>query len=301
MQDTMENTTPPSETGVLHELRQIQDWRHPYVIDGKPTSLEKEWWREWHPWRWQVDVPVISSAVGSCKGKTLLDVACNDGWYSFEASKRGFDVTGVDIREEATRRGQLLQKHFNCQNIKFLTGDVEDPATISQAYDVVLFYGILYHLADPIGVLKRVGSLTRRIIAVQSFCHSLDNRPALYLFREDPELAGNAMTRLVTTPTQRAMVIMLKEAGFDHIYRALPQPYLASRFNSSAEWQWSFIYGVKGAPLTPMPGVYEVNETDAPLNSFGLASRLKGRMVSGIKRRLGKDIDDPNMRKNSGK
>ena len=54
--------------------------------------------------------------------------------------------------------------------------------------------------------------------------------------------------QLITTPTQRSgIVMMLREAGFDHVW-GMPRHYLAARFNSDAQWQWKAFYGVKGDP-----------------------------------------------------
>jgi 2-polyprenyl-3-methyl-5-hydroxy-6-metoxy-1,4-benzoquinol methylase len=266
--DEQENT----RTAILD----ISDWRHPYDIEGQPNKLEKEWYRAWHPWRWSVDHPVLIEALGTLKSKTLLDVACNDGWYGFQAAKDGAYVTGIDGREDAIARACLIKQYYGIENIRYLVGNIEDAATLSGTYDITLFYGILYHLADPIGVIGRLGKMTNRIIAVQTFIHALDRDPVLHLLRESPELPGKALSQLITTPTQRAVVMMLRESGFNHVYRGMPRDYYAKKVNSNARWQWSFFYGVKGDPLNENPTLIEVGENDRPLNHFGLLDRLKG-------------------------
>jgi len=245
--------------------------------------------KEWHPWRWSVDSAVLTEALGTLKDKTLLDVACNDGWYGFEAAKAGANVSGVDGRAEPIKRAQLIADYYNLDTNHFV-GDIEDPNTLTETYDATLFYGILYHLADPIRAIDRVGKHTNRIMAIQTFIHALDPNAVLHLLRESPELAGKALTQLITTPTQRAIVMMLKDAGFDHVYRAMPENYFAGKVNSNARWQWCFFYGVKGEPLKETATLRKIEDTDKPLNHFGPIAKLMGRAEGQVRRLLKKDI-----------
>jgi SAM-dependent methyltransferase len=270
----------------------ITDWRHPFVIDGKQVPLVKPWYSEWHPWRWSVDLPVLRQALGTLEGRSLLDVGCQDGWYSFQAAEAGAEALGIDLRDEAIRRANLIRDHHRLDSPRFLQGNIEDAASVHGTFDIVLNYGLLYHLADPIGVLRRLGAATRRIMAVQTFIHAMDRAPVLHLLREGTGLAGKGATELITTPTQRAIVLMLKEAGFDHVYRNMPGDYrrrTAGTVGGNGEWQWTFFYGVKGDPLPDMPGVRQLGENDAPLNHFGPLSQLAGLANARLRRWRGRD------------
>ena len=270
------------------DIRTISDWRHPHVIDGKPVPLAKDWFRHWHTWRWSIDLPVIKSALGGISGKSVLDVGCNDGWYSFQAAAAGANAVGVEGRPDAVERANALREHYQTENARFVLGNVEDATSVSGSYDATLCYGLLYHLADPITVMRRLGAVTSRLICVQTFIHALDRSPTLHLLREGVGLPGKGLTELVTTPTQRAVVMMLNEAGFNHVYRGMPTPYLAAKFNSHAAWQWAFFYGVKGAPLD-VPNVVEIHTGSPPLNHFGPISRLIRRAEVFVRRRMGRD------------
>lgn len=236
----------------------IDDWRHPYEIDGKPINLSSKRFARWHHWRWSIDQPILDQALQGFDGKSVLDVACNDGWYGFQAEKLGAHVVGVEGREDAFERANLLKTALRRKNISFRQMDIEHPdADVGGPYDATLFYGILYHLADPARVLARFGAATRRIIAVQSFTHISDQEARLYLFREDTQLPGAALHPLITRPTPAAIVMMLKCAGFDYVYRVNP-PDAPTR--SDPNWIWSFFFGVKGGPIPNMEplGIYLV-------------------------------------------
>ncbi len=260
----------------IEKMLAISDWRHPYVIEGKENDLEKDWFRDWHPWRWSVDKKILDQALGNLNGKSVLDVACNDGWYGFQAAKEGAHVTGIDGRQDAIERAKLIADYYQYTNTNHIVGNIEIGGDPIGEFDATLFYGILYHLANPITVIQEIGKSTKRIMAVQTFIHALDPNPVVHLLRESPELAGKAMTQLITTPTQRAIVMMLKEAGFDHVYRGMPTNYLAGKVNSNARWQWCFFYGVKGTPLQESAELVKIEEDDKPLNHFGALGKVRG-------------------------
>jgi SAM-dependent methyltransferase len=273
-------------------LLSITDWRHPYTIAGQEVPLAKPWYRHWHPWRWSVHKALLDHALdGNLQGKSLLDVGCQDGWYSFEAAKAGASVVGIDLRDEAIQRANLLRQYFRLENPQFMVGNVEEAETVHGQFDAVLNFGLLYHLADPIGVVRRLGAATRRVMAVQTFIHSMDRAPVLHLLREGVGLPGKGATELITTPTQRAIVLMLQEAGFDHVYRLLPRDYVrfVAPTGSNGEWQWSFFVGLKGQPLPPLPDVHRIDENSAPLNCFGLFSQAVGLAKARARRWRGRD------------
>lgn len=255
---TAEITTSDAQARVLA----IRDWRHPYVIGGQRVQLSEARFEKWHQWRWGVDKPILQQALGGFAGKSVLDVACNDGWYGFEAEKEGATVVGVEGRDDAFARANLLKAAMGRTNISFRQMDIEDPeADYSGPFDATLFYGILYHISDPARVLARLGAVTKRIICVQTFVHVSDKQARLYLFRENTELPGAALRPLITRPTASAVAMMLKSAGFDHVYRISPP---GSPKRSNRNWVWSFFYGVKGGPLPSMKPI----EADAkPIRS----------------------------------
>lgn len=281
------------QMSVLDDILAIKDWRHPYPIEGQ--VLEKETYRDWHPWRLSLDALNLRRIIGGeFDGKRILDVGCNDGWFSFEYAKLGADVTGVDARDEAIRRANLIKSHFGAK-ASFLIGDLEDRAFVekqlSEPFDVVLFYGILYHLTDPINVLKRMGALSRRAIAVQTWMYGEDRKPILR-FRKDPQhMAGSGTSFIVTAPSQAAIVVMLKNAGFDHVYRVDPKPYRVPEWNPNARpfYHFGFFYGIKGEKPVGLNAV-EIDENTPPLNPFGSLPRVFDLARQTAKRILNKPL-----------
>lgn len=261
----------------LDEILSIKDWRHPYEIPGQ--QLVKDYWVPWHPWRQSVDQPNLERILGGFKGKRMLDVGCNDGYYSFAYEKLGADVYGVDARAEAVRRAGLIREHFGSK-ATFVCGDVQelthnDPR-FAEPFDATLFYGLLYHLSDPIGTLQRIGAMTGKVIAVQTWMFGEDRQPVLRVRHEDVSMPGAGMTSIITAPSQSAVVMMLRHAGFDRVFRAMPPSYLkvqALQRESRPRWNFGFFYGVKG-DCPPLVDTVEIDEFTPPLNPHSPLERL---------------------------
>ena len=108
------------------------------------------------------------------KGKRVLDVGCLDGQYSFYAERQGAsEVVAIDINEEQFGKqlfsGQnwsfgFLYTHnqFNSKVKYVFPYSVYDlsPSSFGQ-FDVILFLGVIYHLAHPVLALERLNKVLK--------------------------------------------------------------------------------------------------------------------------------------------
>ncbi len=89
-------------------------------------------------------------------GKSVLDIGCNAGFYSFEMKRRGAErVVGVD-----TDTGYLRQARFAAEvmsmDVEFREMAVWDVAQLGERFDLVIFMGVLYHLRHPLLALDLI-------------------------------------------------------------------------------------------------------------------------------------------------
>lgn len=110
------------------------------------------------------------------QGKTVLDIGCSEGVYSFYLAEQGATVLGLDLDETRIRKADFIRRALGFQQVRFETGDILDPAfrKTLQPVDWILAWGFLHRIPDPFTALSRMGSLCE--------CLSLEWRMPAMLF-----------------------------------------------------------------------------------------------------------------------
>jgi SAM-dependent methyltransferase len=94
-------------------------------------------------------------------GKSVLDIGCRDGLFSFEAEKMGAaNVLGID-NDLSRGAVEFLIPHFRSKVTMQEINLYDFTVAPSDRYDVVLCAGVIYHLRFPFFGLKRIADATR--------------------------------------------------------------------------------------------------------------------------------------------
>ena len=100
----------------------------------------------------------------------MLDCACNCGAYLFLCKDHGAgECFGFDVREQWIRQARWLLEHRagDHTGMRFEVHDLLDlPGLGLEQFDVVLFRGIIYHLADPIEGLRIAAGMARELLVM---------------------------------------------------------------------------------------------------------------------------------------
>ncbi len=154
------------------------------------------------------------------RGKTLLDIGCWDGYFSFLCERRGAHVTpvdtfqyrdfvrskyGVDLKggEGFRVAARLLASRLKLKKCNF--------ASLRGSYDVVLFFGVLYHERSPLLALEHLARLTREYAVVETHYIKSGRQPLLRFY------PGGSLNQDPTNfwgPTLSCVDLMLKDVGF---------------------------------------------------------------------------------------
>ena len=192
---------------------------------------------------------MVNTAVDAHFGSRLseiecLDIGCHEGFYSLAMARRGMKrVLGIDAREENLNRARFVAAAMGVDNVGYAPGRVEtltqDPG---RQFDLTLFLGVLYHVEDPMRCLREVAAVTRELCVIETqVVEEIDGyaewgsrdwtRPyqgILAVIDESGEFdAGNRETGvspMATCPSPKALLFMLKHAGFRDAEILLP-PY----------------------------------------------------------------------------
>jgi len=131
---------------VRQRISELGDWFHNMTLCGIPTA----------PHHFLGDYPAckwkhIQTAIpNDLRGKTVLDIGCNAGFYSIEMKRRGASrVLGIDSDMRYLRQAKLAA-HLSEIDIEFRQLDVYQIADLKEKFDLVLFMGVLYHLRHPL-------------------------------------------------------------------------------------------------------------------------------------------------------
>ncbi len=167
------------------------------------------------------------------KGK-FLEIGCSSGDFLEKVKGLGYAVKGLEISEEAARRGR---KKF----LDIKTGDAIKPLPFPKNYfDVILAGEIIEHTFDDSEFLEKVYKILKphgTLIITTPNLVSLKNR-ILMLFGKDPRFAIAPYHYKVYTPNQirnlfkKSKFKYFKVLGNYVIYSKNREPFLGSFF----EW-----------------------------------------------------------------
>lgn len=155
-------------------------------------------------------------------GKTVLDIGSWDGFFAFEAERRGASrVVATDSfcwsgNGWGTKDGfNLARKVFNSK-VEDREIDVMDlsPEKVGE-FDLVLCLGVLYHMRDPLLALERISSVAKRQLILDTHVDCLmTNRPMIAFYPGD-ELNNDPTNWCGPNPA--AVEAMLKTVGFRRV------------------------------------------------------------------------------------
>lgn len=102
-------------------------------------------------------------------GKSVLDIGCNGGFYSFEMKRRGAArVLALDHDWTYLAQAQFARDQLGL-DVEFRQLDVYDLGQLGdEQFDLVLFLGVLYHLRHPLYALEQVARLVRGRLIFQT-------------------------------------------------------------------------------------------------------------------------------------
>lgn len=213
---------PLNETELAEQVRAI-DWYHTIELPGgivtpgvNNSALALA----------RLDLPA------SLAGRSVLDVGAWDGFYSFEAARRG--ARRVLATDSFVWHGRWKQSGFLLARRSLaLDGIVEDrfidvmdlsPEALGETFDVVLFLGVLYHLKDPLSAIERVASVCDDLLVLETeTALNFLPYPAARLW-PGRELKGDDTNWW--SMNRAALVALLRSCGFRDVRVVYQTPFL---------------------------------------------------------------------------
>lgn len=133
-------------TELEREIRALDPWFHNFELGGVQTAPE----------HFLGDYPRVNfrrfaaALPADLRGKTVLDVGCNAGFYAFEMKRRGAArVVAIDTSPRYLAQARLAARVLGLE-IELRELDVYRVADLGERFDLVVFMGVLYHLRHPL-------------------------------------------------------------------------------------------------------------------------------------------------------
>ncbi len=104
-------------------------------------------------------------------GLSVADIGASNGYFSFEARRRGARVVAFDFRHKDNSGFGLAQYINGLSDVEHHQVNVLDIAAGQYGqFDIVLALGLLYHVADPYRALANCAALSRKRLLIESYC-----------------------------------------------------------------------------------------------------------------------------------
>lgn len=163
--------------------------------------------------RWLL--PQLDHALGL---RTAIDVGCGVGYFSSTLREFGLDVRAVDARPEniAEAQGRFPEIGFSVCNVE------ERSSTHLGCFDLVLCFGLIYHLENPFRAVRNLSAITGKVLLLESLAVR-DSKQTMLMTRED-DAEDQSLTTVAFYPSEQCLVDMCYAAGFTFVYRVNPLP-----------------------------------------------------------------------------
>lgn len=155
-------------------------------------------------------------------GLSVLDVGAWDGFFSFEAERRGaarvlatddfcWSGPGWGTKAGFDLAHETLGSRVESKEIAVLDLSPETVGT----FDLVLFLGVLYHMQHPLLALERIASVTSRQLILETGTDMTWFRKPLLAYYPGDEAVGDETNWCGPNPA--AVIAMLRTVGFKEV------------------------------------------------------------------------------------
>lgn len=237
-------STQASAREALFEQALAKSWFYPLTLpdgrslpsthDGRVDAIHLTRSR-------MLDAFVASKFTDNRSALSAVDLACHQGWFSLQLARAGFGrVSAIDARAEHVEDTSLLARIYDLPAITSRQRDVFTlTPQLDGVHDLVLMFGLLYHLENPVGALRVARALAKRacVIETQVVPHMSGMvdwgsyeyvRPLKGCFGiidevDETHAPEASVTGVCLAPSTEGLLWLLRAVGFSDAY-VLPVP-----------------------------------------------------------------------------
>jgi tRNA (mo5U34)-methyltransferase len=228
------------DTEVLRErVASFPRWHYQFDLQGVTTPIFDPGHINRHEQRVRYFFdPLVNLFDGSLKGKRVLDLGCNAGFWSLKAIEAGCDyVLGIDGRQMHVDQANLVfeTNQVDKTRYEFRIGNAStDDFSSEGPFDIVLCLGLLYHVSKPVELLERVAAVNTDVLLIDTGV-SKTGGASMRVHHEPLDEPRNSVDyEMVFIPSRRSVIELASSLG----YSVAPLALNASSYRGMRAYLW---------------------------------------------------------------
>ena len=177
------------------------------------------------------------------RGMRVLDVGHAEGFFSFEAERRGAaEVVGIEPYPPMVRNFEICRAALGSRARSYMTSVYDLNPSQFGTFDLVMFFGVLYHLHNPVLALQKIESVCTGTILMQTAtCDNSSDTPMAefhpFGIKSGPPGNPSHDPSCFWFPNLACCAAMLEHVGFKKVERISPNAPVGGVFRAQAATQ----------------------------------------------------------------
>ncbi len=150
-------------------MTQLTEWFYPFIINGKsvnPNLLPEV--VQLH----EIRIKALRHFFKTRSCKTAIDLACHQGYFTLELEKHVNEVVGIDRFADSIDKAKYIHNLLGDGRSTFINSTIEE---YNNTADLVLCYGLLYHIENPIEIFRKLSAMSTRYCIIETQVASSSN------------------------------------------------------------------------------------------------------------------------------
>ncbi len=176
-------------------------------------------------------------------GLRVLDIGHAEGFFSFEAERRGAaEVVAIENYPPMARKFQICRAALGSHVQSYLASVYDISPRTFGTFDLVMFFGVLYHLRHPLLALEKIHAVCTGTVLMQTaMCKNTRDQPMAefhpFGIKSGPTDNPSYDPTCFWFPNPACCTAMLEHVGFKEVKRISPRARGGGIFSGKAALQ----------------------------------------------------------------
>ncbi|MDB3996340.1 class I SAM-dependent methyltransferase, partial [bacterium] len=203
----------------IFTLGEEQPWNHNISLEnGIETSPDQQDSHGKNLVKWARIKPVLD--LLNLQGQRVLDIGCNEGFFSMKIAEMASYVMGGDIDKLRIKKAKFVQSIIKSKNLDFDVMDIYSSKFKKlDSFDLCICMGFLHRIPDPFTAVTAIAAKTDTVLFEwKSLKHGLHDEAYAYFSQkgvDEDDYYGTEYWLL----SYVALESILKRQGFGYFYR----------------------------------------------------------------------------------